>query len=61
MVCKRKFSRRENLVEEKRISIEKKTIFASIFVLDCCLQVGKKDIDRKEAIFISIFVLCRWL
>ena len=49
---------RESLVEGKRISIEKETIFVSIFVLDCCLQEGKKDIDRKEAIFISIFVLC---
>ena len=28
---------RESLVEGKRILIEKKTIFVSIFVLDCCL------------------------
>ena len=31
----------------------------SFLIVGC--RKGKKDIDRKEAIFISIFVLCCWL
>ena len=45
---------RESLVEGKRILIEKKAIFVSIFVLDCFFCVTRGALKIKFSIYLKL-------